>query len=166
MPFVGVLYFLYFQSKSVWFLQRFGGSAYRCLGIFKRRLRRFRELRRFRANGIGLLTREVIGCAMKVHPLLGCGFLEIVELERKNIVFERQAVLPVRYGDQPIGSFIADYLVGKQLILELKASNGLTPACHSQLLNYLRASNLSLGLLLNFGTPSLQIKRKVNKIRT
>ncbi len=101
---------------------------------------------------------------MKVHRLLEFGLLEIVELERKNIVFERQAVFPVRYGDQPIGTFIADYLVEKKLILELKASKGLTPACHSQLLNYLRASNLSLGLLLNFGTPSPQ--RKVNKIRT
>jgi len=106
---------------------------------------------------------------MKVHRLLGCGFLEIVydralafELERKNIVFERQAVFPVRYGDQPIGTFIADYLVEKQLILELKASKGLTPACHSQLLNYLRASDLSVGLLLNFETTSLQIKRKGN----
>ncbi len=75
------------------------------------------------------LTQEVIACAMKVHRLLGCGFLEIVydramafELERKNIVFQRQAVLPVRYGDQPIGTFIADYLVEKQIILELKAS--------------------------------------------
>jgi len=54
---------------------------------------------------------------MKVHPLLGCGFLEIVELESKNIVFEKQAVLPVRYGDQSIGTFNADYLVEKQLIL-------------------------------------------------
>ena len=84
------------------------------------------------------LTREVIGCAMKVHRLLGRGFLEIVydralavELEGKNIVFERQAVFPVRYGDQPIGTFIVDYLVEKQLILELKASQGLTPTCHS-----------------------------------
>ena len=72
-------------------------------------------------------------------------------------------MFPVRDGDQPIGTFITDYLVEKQLILELKASKGLTPAC--QLLNYLRASDLSLGLLLNFGTSSLQIKRKLNKIR-
>ncbi len=110
---------------------------------------------------------------MKVPPLPECGFLDIVydkalafELERKNIVFERQAVFPGRYEDQPIGTFIADHLVEKQLILELKASQGLTPTCHSQLLNYLRASNLSLGLLLNFGTPSLQIKRKANNYMT
>ena len=115
------------------------------------------------------LSREVIGAAMRVHRHLGCGFLEIVyeralavELQNRNLAFKRQTPFSVMFEGQLVGTFITDYVVENQLILELKASKGLTHACHSQLLNYLRASEIKLGLLLNFGTPSLQIKRVAN----
>jgi GxxExxY protein len=115
------------------------------------------------------LSREVIACAMKVHRSLGCGFLEVVyeralavELKRRSIEFRRQASFPVFYENQPVGTFISDFVVENQLILELKATNELIHAFHAQLLNYLKASSLELGLLLNFGTTSLQIKRMAN----
>ncbi len=114
------------------------------------------------------VSRHVIGCAMEVHRNLGCGFLEIVyerslaiELRKRGIGFKRQIPFEIEYKGESVGIFVADFLVNNQLVLELKAARALTPACQAQLLNYLHASGINVGLLVNFGTTSLQVKRMV-----
>ena len=113
------------------------------------------------------LTEKVIGCAMKVHRALGPGFLESVY--RNALVFELRRVstsvaldqrISVRYESVIVGDFVADLLVDETLICELKAITTLTKADEVQLVNYLTATNHDVGLLLNFGSPSLQFKRK------
>ena len=112
------------------------------------------------------LSREVIGCSMRVHREMGCGFLENVyenalsiELRRERIEFERQVPLPVFYKNVLVGRYIADIIVDDELLLELKALKSITDICKSQLLNYLKASGIPAGLILNFGAKSLEFKR-------
>ena len=119
------------------------------------------------ANG-KTLSERVIGCAIAVSNGLGAGFLEGVyanalELEFRNagIPFERECPLPVFYRDTQVGSFRADYLIENQLLLELKAVRALLPEHQAQLMNYLKAGAHQFGLLLNFGTPRLGVKRMV-----
>ena len=114
------------------------------------------------------ITRVVIGCAMGVHRELGSGYLEVVyeralgiELKSKGVRFERQVSFPVNYKGQLIGSYIADMVVAGCVIIELKASDSITPRDEAQLINYLKVSNLPVGLLFNFGQPSLKTKRLV-----
>lgn len=114
-------------------------------------------------------TREIIGAAMEVHKTLGGGFLESVyenalaiELSERNVQFERQLHLPVFYKGSDVGHFIADMVVEGRILLELKGlSSGLTKEHHAQIINYLTATGLTVGLLLNFGKPSLEYKRFV-----
>jgi len=115
------------------------------------------------------LTREIIGAAMEVHTTLGCGFLEsvyeeslAVEFGLRNIQFERQKPLDVFYKEEHVKQFICDFLVAGTVMVELKAVKELTEAQKAQVLNYLKATNLKLGLLLNFGANSLQYKRVIN----
>jgi len=103
---------------------------------------------------------------MRVHRELGCGFLETVyenalsvELQRRGIYFKRQVPLLVRYNNVPVGHYIADIIVNDELLLELKALASITGACKSQLLNYLKASRIHAGLILNFGAKSPEFKR-------
>jgi GxxExxY protein len=116
------------------------------------------------------VSEKVIGCAMEVHRTLGCGFLEAVyeralaiEFRRHEIGFERQASFKISYKREPVGTYVADFLVENKLVLELKAASALTPVCRAQLLNYLHASGINVGLLINFGGTSLQIKRMVTR---
>ncbi|MCB0193927.1 MAG: GxxExxY protein, partial [Anaerolineae bacterium] len=97
------------------------------------------------------------------------GFLESVyeqalahEFELKGIPFQRQALLAVRYKAIIAGEFRADFLVDGNVVVELKATKGLTEINEAQLLNYLKGTGYRVGLLLNFGTPSLEHKRRVN----
>ena len=113
------------------------------------------------------LTESVIGLAMKVHRTLGPGFLESVylnafayELRRAGFAIEIAQHIKVRYENVIVGDFIADVVVNDHLICELKATAGLTKADEVQLVNYLVATNRDYGLLFNFGTTSLQVKRK------
>ncbi len=113
------------------------------------------------------LTKKIIGCAMEVHRTLGAGFLEsvyqsalLIELHLAGLDAVAGVRIPVYYRDELAGDFIADILVEKVIIIELKAVQDLHPAHESQLVNYLQATGLNIGLLLNFGSPSLQIKRK------
>ena len=118
------------------------------------------------------LSNRVIGCAIEVHSVLGSGFIESVydnalayELTMRQIGFERQVPIDVWFRDQIVGRFAADYLIEGKLILELKALKGLHPAAIAQVLNYLKASKLQVGLLLNFGNTKLEIKRVVNGLQ-
>ena len=104
---------------------------------------------------------------MKVHRQLGPGFLESVyrnalafELRRAGLEVEMDKHITVKYDHVIVGDFVADLIVNEALICELKAAAALSKADEVQLVNYLTATNHDLGLLLNFGSPSLQFKRK------
>lgn len=113
------------------------------------------------------LTQKIIGCAMAVHQTLGAGFLEsvyqnalLIELTRAGLESECNCRIPVYYRGEQVGDFIADILVENLIILELKSVNEIHPAHEAQLVNYLYATGLEVGLLLNFGATQLGIKRK------
>jgi GxxExxY protein len=114
------------------------------------------------------VSRRVIGCAFAVSNALGAGFLESVyenalciELADRRIAFERQAQLRVIYKNLVVGHFVADLVVERLLLVELKALKQLTSDHEAQVMNYLKATGLHVGLLLNFGTPKLEIRRIV-----
>ena len=113
------------------------------------------------------LTETVIGCAMKVHRSLGAGFLESVyanalahELGKAGISYQRETAINVVYDNTVVGEFRSDFQVENKLIIELKAVEALSPVHEVQVVNYLTATNLNAGLLINFGSSSLQFKRK------
>jgi GxxExxY protein len=113
------------------------------------------------------LTHRVIGAFFETYNTLGHGFLESVyenamalQLEQDGIRFERQAELAVRFHDKVVGIFRADFLIEGKLILELKAVERVMPIHEAQLLNYLKATGIQLGLLFNFG-PKPQIRRRI-----
>ncbi|PAW77738.1 MAG: GxxExxY protein [Verrucomicrobia bacterium Tous-C9LFEB] len=113
------------------------------------------------------LAKTVIGLAMKVHRVLGPGFLEsvyanalLVELREAGIPAETEKRLNVYYRDVVVGEFLADLIIGEQLIIELKAVQNLSNAHSVQLVNYLTATHIECGLLLNFGSSSLEFKKK------
>lgn len=114
------------------------------------------------------ITEKIIGCALKVSNTLGIGFLEkvyenalVVELKRSKILFEQQKMFCVLYKGETVGEYIADLIVEKEIIIELKATKAIDNIHQAQLINYLRATGLHIGLILNFGTPRLGIKRLV-----
>jgi GxxExxY protein len=118
------------------------------------------------------LTYNVIGCAMKVHSVLGNGFQEVIyqralaiELRKANIEFIREQEIPIFYDNQEIGVRRADFLVEGKIMLELKALIKLEDAHLAQGLNYLVAYDLDKGLLINFGSKSLEVKRLLNPRR-
>lgn len=117
------------------------------------------------------LTKKVIGCAFKVHNSLGSGFLEKVyenalriELSGAGLRVEQQIPNQVYYQGEVIGDFVSDLLVEKRLVVELKAIEKLTKLHEAQLVNYLTATGLDIGLLINFG-KSVQIKRKYKNFK-
>lgn len=105
---------------------------------------------------------------MEVHSILGSGFLEAVyeealafESKRLRISFERQRVIQVCYKGMIIGHYKADFLVEHRVSLELKAQKLLTVIDAAQLVTYLKATHIPVGLLLNFGAKSLQHERRI-----
>ena len=112
------------------------------------------------------LTYKIIGCAMKVHSVLGNGFQEVIyqralaiELKKQGLSFERELTMPLFYDDLPIGNRRVDFLVEGKVIVELKALIKMEDVHLAQGLNYLVAYNVDLGLLINFGAQSLEVKR-------
>ena len=118
---------------------------------------------------LGKEVYALVGAAMEVHTQLGCGFLESVyqesfemELSTRDIPFEAQKVLPIQYkGVRLEKTFTADLVAYGQIIIELKALDKLTAQAEAQVINYLKASKMPVGLLVNFGGRSLQWKRIV-----
>lgn len=112
----------------------------------------------------------IIGACMEVHKKLGSGFLESVyaealelEFSKANISYEREKKLPVFYEDKPLNKYFrADFVCFNSIILELKATKYLVDADRQQTLNNVKATKFKLGLLINFGTPSLTYRRIVN----
>ena len=115
------------------------------------------------------LTQRVIGAAMEVHKVLGCGFLEAVyqealeiELRERGIRFSRQPETKIQYKSHTLSkTYQPDMLVEDRLFVELKALDRISAAEESQLLNYLKATGIKVGLLINFGARSLEWKRMV-----
>jgi GxxExxY protein len=119
-------------------------------------------------SGSEPISQRVISCAFEVSNRLGSGFLESVyenalciELAARGIEFVRQAAIDVQYKGQVVGSFVADVVVARSLLVELKAVRAFAPEHEAQVINYLRATGLRVALLLNFGSPRLQVRRLV-----
>ncbi len=114
------------------------------------------------------LTRHVIGAAMEVHSNLGPGFLESVyeaavgiEFDLRGLVYERQKAVSVMYKGKFAKEFFCDFLVDGKVLVELKALKTISNCEQAQVLNYLKATGLKVGLLINFGERSLRYKRMV-----
>jgi GxxExxY protein len=113
------------------------------------------------------LTREIINAAYAVHNTLGYGFLErvyhralCIELSKRGYSAEFERPIEVRYDNQVVGDFCADLLVEGKIVVEVKAVEKYTSVFEAQLLNYLKAAGLEVGLIINFG-PSVEVKRMV-----
>ncbi len=112
---------------------------------------------------------QLVGAAIDVHNQLGCGFLEPVyqeaysiELNRRQIPFTAQKILPIYYREQKLNkSYVADFLAYEKIIVEIKALEQLSTREESQLINYLKATTLEVGILINFGAEKLEWKRRV-----
>jgi len=116
----------------------------------------------------GDITQKVIGSAFEVHKFLGNGFQEVIyqralsyEMKRKGLYFVREIEQEIYYKDskEPIGIRRADFVVEKKVLVELKAISKLEDVHRSQVLNYLKAYRLEVGLLINFGSRDLDYRR-------
>ena len=112
------------------------------------------------------ITKRIIGCAMRVHSALGNGFQEVIyqralaiEMEMDKLVFAREVEMPIYYRETEIGTRRVDFLVEEKVLVELKALVKTEDVHLAQALNYLEAFKLEVGLLLNFGTKSLEFRR-------
>jgi GxxExxY protein len=114
-------------------------------------------------------TYKIIGASMEVHKELGCGFLEAVyqealtrEFKAQSIPFESQPVVEITYKNEPLDKkYQPDFICYDKIIVELKAISELSGNEDAQLINYLKATKLKVGLLVNFGAKSLEHKRLV-----
>ncbi|QNF32255.1 GxxExxY protein [Adhaeribacter swui] len=115
------------------------------------------------------LTYKINGCAMKVHNTLGNGFQEVIyqrclaiEFSKAGISFEREQEHTIYYEGIEVGTRRADFVIEKSVVLELKALINLEDVHLAQAKNYIVAYNKPIGLLINFGSQSLQIKKVFN----
>jgi GxxExxY protein len=118
--------------------------------------------------GMDDLVKAVVGAAYEVSNALGCGFLEKVyeralvrELELRGLQVHQQAPYPIEYKGVPVGNYVADLVVEGQIVVELKCVDCFTAQHIAQTLNYLRASNLKLALLINLQKPKVEWKRMI-----
>jgi GxxExxY protein len=118
---------------------------------------------------LNMLTEKIIGCVYRVGNALGCGFLEKVyenalthELTKAGLRVTQQRPIKVYYDAVTVGDFFADILVEDAVIIELKAVKALEDVHLAQCLNYLKATGLKICLLVNFGSPRVQLKRLVH----
>jgi GxxExxY protein len=116
------------------------------------------------------LTRQIIGCAYKVFNTLGFGFLEsvykkamLIELKRSKLKAEPEKSLKVYYDNQVVGDFYDDLLVEQEIIVELKSVQKLAKEHEVQLVNYLNGLDKEIGLLINFGSNGVDVKRKYRR---
>jgi len=114
------------------------------------------------------LTYKIIGLAMEVHNQLGYGFLEkvyenslMILFERDKKIAEQQKSIPVYFYDNIVGDYYADIIVDNKIILELKSAKNIDESHIAQTLNYLKATKLKVGMIINFGKEKLEHKRLV-----
>ncbi len=124
-------------------------------------------------DSLNKISEKIIGCAFTVSNTLGSGFLEkvyqnalVIELLNEGLEVEKEKAITIFYQGKVVGEYFADILVNQQIIIETKAVQSLNEIHQAQLLNYLKATKLPLGLLINFGTPKVQIKRMLNDINS
>lgn len=117
------------------------------------------------------ITERVIGCCFRVHKILGEGFLEkvyenalMIEFERHGLKARQQTPIAVIYGGRLVGEYFADIVVESRIVCELKANQALAKEHEIQLVNYLAATGMDIGLLINFG-KSVTFKRKYREYR-
>jgi len=118
------------------------------------------------------LTGKIIGCAMKVHSTLGNGFQEVIyqrclaiEMRKQGLLFSRELDMTIFYEGIEVGTRRVDFLVANLIMVELKATSKLDDNHLAQALNYLEAYKLETGLLINFGSKSLEFKRITNEYK-
>ena len=116
------------------------------------------------------ITHKVIGCAYQVYNQLGFGFLEsvykramIIELSKVDLKTDAEKPLKVYYDDAVVGDFYVDLFVEDQIVVELKVVEQIVPEHEVQLVNYLNGLRLDIGLLINFGPKSVNVKRKYRR---
>jgi GxxExxY protein len=115
-------------------------------------------------------THKIIGACMQVHQKLGCGFLESVyqealemEFQKQKILYNRHQRLQILFDGKPLSKFfVADFVCFNSIILEIKAAVFFHPDNSKQVINYLKSTNFSVGLLVNFGESSLKWKRFIH----
>jgi len=115
------------------------------------------------------VTHKIIGCAMKVHSTLGNGFQEVIyqralaiEMTKQGLFYQREMEMDIFYEEHLIGKRRVDFFVENKIMVELKAVIQLEDVHLAQAMNYCQAYNLPIGLLINFGSKSLQFKRVYN----
>jgi len=115
------------------------------------------------------ITEKIIGCAMKVHQRMRNGYQEliyhrclIIEFRKIALSFLNEIALPIFYDEIEIGKRRVDFLVENKVVVEIKAQSELMDTHLAQALNYLEALNLEIGLLINFGSKSLEVRRLIN----
>lgn len=115
---------------------------------------------------LNTLTETIIGCAFKVSNELGCGFLEKVyenallhEIRKAGLKAEQQFPIKVWYDSIVVGDYIADLIVENRILIELKTAKAFDDIHTAQCINYLRATQLPIALLINFGKPRVEVKR-------
>ena len=121
----------------------------------------------------GEITKVIIGCAFEVINELGSGFLEsvyeralLIALREKGLTAKAQHPIKVMFRGECVGDFFADILVDNKIIIELKAVKTIIPGHQAQIINYLNATEIEVGLLINFGCSKLEYKRFTrNKIK-
>jgi len=118
---------------------------------------------------LNALTGEIIRCAFAVGNGLGAGFLEKVyenalahELRKAGLAVEQQKEIEVRYDNVMVGHYVADLVVADSVIVELKAVKAFDEIHYAQCLNYLKATGMKICLLINFGSPKVQVKRFIH----
>ena len=116
------------------------------------------------------LTHQIIGLAMKVHSAIGMGFQEVIyqrclniEFEKNDVPFVREFEMPVLYEGIQVGTRRVDFLIDQKIMVEIKAVSELLDVHLAQAKNYLEAYELEIGLLINFGSSSLEFKRLFGK---
>jgi GxxExxY protein len=119
------------------------------------------------------LTEKIIGCAYKVYNAMGYGYLEsvyekcfMIELNKEGLSAESQIPVKVFYEGENVGDYIADVIVEDMIIIELKSVSHIVKAHEVQLVNYLTATGIEIGLIINFGPQHVEIKRKLKTIST
>ncbi len=116
------------------------------------------------------ITKKILEACFEVSNELGFGYLEsvyekalLITLRQKGLKAENQVPLMVKFRGEVVGEFFVDILVEEKVLVELKVANGLSKENFAQVINYLKATEIEVGLLINFGTPKIEYRRFTNK---
>lgn len=119
------------------------------------------------------ITEKIIGCALRVHNTLGNGFQEVIyqrclaiEFDQISLSYKREIEMPIYYKGSEVGKRRVDFFVADCVLVELKAIVELTSIHYDQMINYLEAYQMEIGLLINFGEKSLKFKRFIKSVKS